>query len=246
MRAPFHPALPRFSSILVCAAFILFASNAFSVSSTPPLSAATAGAEGGAAAFRMNWLLLFILFIEGGIFYYFSRIIYKAPPIPPPLESLGSPGLCGLGGWLVLVGIGICLRPLLSLVSTTRIMLPFFDLNTWEALTLSTSAGYQPMWAFVIVAEYTINLFLLATSILLVFLFFAKKRRFAPVFVTMLAAMFILPLVDHVFLARLVQIDMTREASFESIKEMVQVFIQAAIWIPYALLSKRVKYTFTR
>jgi hypothetical protein len=45
----------------------------------------------------------------------------------------------GLGGWLILVGIGVVISPLRLLAELSKVYLPMFNDGTWEALTTPTS-----------------------------------------------------------------------------------------------------------
>jgi transglutaminase-like putative cysteine protease len=78
---------------------------------TPPVAT-----EEGAAVpehFRFNWMPVVFILLAGGAVIYAGRRVYAWPAmLPPPLPGPGENNLVGLGGWLVLVGFGVVVRPL--------------------------------------------------------------------------------------------------------------------------------------
>ena len=73
----------------------------------------------------------------------------------------------GLGGWLILVGIGVLLgsfKQFSELVSTYN---DIFTDGTWEMVTTPGNEGYHPLWSWVIMGEIITN------SILFILLLFA-------------------------------------------------------------------------
>ena len=51
----------------------------------------------------------------------------------------------GLGGWLILVGLGVVLTPIRILATYIPIYKPIFEDGTWEALTTVGSEAYNPI-----------------------------------------------------------------------------------------------------
>ena len=93
------------------------------------------------------------------------------------LSALESPGPKSIGGWLILVALGVCAAPIRIIGQTTQLF-PVFEADTWKALTTPGEAAYHPLWAPWIIAELITNLVLFAGSIVLACLFFAKRRLF--------------------------------------------------------------------
>jgi len=228
-----------------------------------PANAAAAPATAATAErpLRTSWLLVLVTLLTAGACAYAGKLLYRVPALPPPLpppprsssllplpdaEPRGAE-LMGLGGWLILVGIGVCLRPLWMLkVILTSGTLRFFNQDFWEALTLPGNPAYQPMWALVLLSEHVMNVLLLSLNILLVILFFKKKRCFPAVFIALFAVALFSQLADHFVLLNLVQFHRSPEKTVMSVVAIFQTVIAAAIWIPYMLVSRRVKNTFTR
>jgi len=149
--------------------------------------------------------------------------------------------LKGLDGWLILVGIGVVIRPIYVLVALYS-LLPLFSDSTWEAVTTVGSEAYHPLWGPLIIGEIIYNLVLVAVSIYLIYLFFSKHYLFPNFFIAILVASLIFIVLDSWFLILI----LPNEPMFdpETTKEFARAFVVGIIWIPYMLVSKRVKATF--
>src|SRR2546430_5797007 len=89
----------------------------------------------------------------------------------------GASKLEGIGGWLRLVAIGLCVHPMLLLKAIAD-NVAIFDPDTWRALTTPGVPAYHPLWAPLLLGETGVNLVLFAWSGVLLYVFFAKKRGF--------------------------------------------------------------------
>lgn len=167
----------------------------------------------------------------------------------PGAELEGSPagtrqGPVGLGGWLILVVLGLVISPLRIGHLLLTSYFPMFTDGTWQYLTEVGSPGYHPLWAPVMVFEVTGNLLLIALAAITLVCFFLRSRytprlaigwyAFAAIFVTI--DFFVADLIPAV----------AAEDDAESLKEMLRSLIAALIWIPYFLVSTRVRNTFVR
>ncbi len=148
----------------------------------------------------------------------------------------------GLGGWLVLVGIGVVFGPLRLIFILLTLHLPFFQDGTYTSLTDPGSPYYHPYWKPFILFEIGGNLLILGLCIWLVYLFFSKHRRFPKVFifVQIFSPAFI---VSDTFGVTLILPDI-EALDPETARELISSVIGAMIWVPYMLVSKRVKATF--
>ena len=63
----------------------------------------------------------------------------------------------GLGGWLIIVGLGIILSPIKIVVQTIPIYPDIFSSGAWERLTTPGSEVYNQLWAPIIIGEMVIN-----------------------------------------------------------------------------------------
>src|SRR5262245_44895261 len=87
------------------------------------------------------------------------------PPRPAPdpegdvaTEPHRDERLRGLGGWLILMGIGVVVTPLRSLATAVSVHLPIFTSGAWLALTTVGSDSYHPLWGPIIIGEVVFNL----------------------------------------------------------------------------------------
>ena len=152
--------------------------------------------------------------------------------------------LSGLRGWLILVGIGVVVSPIRLLVTFLPIYTKLFSDGTWEALTSVDSEAYTPLWAPVILTEVFYNTAMVLASIYLIYLFFAKHYLFPKFYIGIVAiSLIVIPL--DAWLVALVFPDQPI-LDPDTVQEFLRVFIAGIIWVPYLLLSKRVKATFVR
>ena len=168
-----------------------------------------------------------------------SKLIPQNTQYDDPSNQVKS----GLGGWLVLVGIGVVLSPFkLVFVDFLPNFLPMFRDGSFEFLSNPESENYIPFFAPLVYGEICYNIAMTAATIYLIFLFFFKKQFFPRFYISILIISFVSVLVDAV----LVKFVFPEEPIFsvDTIKTLVQVGIVAAIWVPYLLISKRVKATF--
>jgi hypothetical protein len=150
--------------------------------------------------------------------------------------------LQGLGGWLILVGIGVIIAPFYTLFQAFLTFQPIFSEGIWEILTTPGSDAYHPLWQPILIGEIVINVSLVLVLVYIVFLFFSKKRSLPSWYVAVL-------LFTPIFIAAdafALKLILPNEPVFdpETTRNFAQSAIGAAIWVPYMLVSKRVKATF--
>jgi len=148
----------------------------------------------------------------------------------------------GLGGWLILPLIGLFVLPIRFVASLINDFLPIFQEGYWEILTTPGTEAYHHLWAPLITFEIVGNAFFIIFDIILVFLFFTKSHRLPTLMIAFLS-LNLLFVVSDFFFANLIPA-VAAESDPESVKELGRAIIGAMIWIPYFLVSKRVKNTF--
>lgn len=190
---------------------------------------------------RVNWLLLLILLATlcGGLIL--GVTLYFWHPLWPP-SPLTYPHLTGLGGWLLLVGFAVIARPVNILLALGD-SLSFLDLHLWNVLTSPDSARYHMFWGPLIVFETVVNILLLCASLLVLVLFFQKRRTFPFLYSILLASTLAVVVVDYLLVHT---VDTAAATTADSTKTVSQAVFAALIWIPYLQISKRVKSTFVR
>jgi len=189
-----------------------------------------------------NWLLCFVVLLFLVVILPLTAALYFWRPDWPPQPA--HPQFAGLRGWLILIAVGLLLRPFVSLASLADFAY-LFQLASWNQFTQTSGEYYHPLWMPILFVEMFVILALIALSFLLIVLFFQRRRTFPPLFITLLAASALFTILDA--LAQLPIAQKYPSLEMESgLREVVQTLIQAAIWIPYALISERVKATFIR
>lgn len=166
-----------------------------------------------------------------------------APPEWRPQSMRVDPALTGIGGWLILFIIGLVLAPIRmgSILATD--FLPLFKDGTWQALTTPGSEHYHAMWGPLLAFEIAGNLGTLVGA-LAVLLFLSRKSRLTPrIAIAWLAFNLAVMIGDHI-LVQTVPVVAEQGTDPEGLAELARSAIGALIWIPYWLVSKRVKQTF--
>ncbi len=145
----------------------------------------------------------------------------------------------GFGGWLILPLIGLVLSPLRMAIQFFTDVLPVFDAEVWHRLSDAASPEYQPMLVPLIVFESVANVAMLVFTLVLMWFFFHKSRRTPRLYVIWQALLALTQVVDTMLASSAgLPVDMT------SMRDVIRAVVTAAIWIPYFLVSKRVKNTF--
>ncbi len=162
-----------------------------------------------------------------------QQVLYKAPQSNDRLQ--------GLGGWMILVGIGLVISPLRIGAIEFTILGLFLD-GTWSAISSSSSEFYNPILALMMPLEFIMNLAFIFGFIFLMYLYFAKSSIFPHWFIAIYTANLIFIFAD----AFLVHLAAPDQPMFDpdTAKEFLRSFVACVVWIPYMLKSKRVEATF--
>lgn len=150
--------------------------------------------------------------------------------------------LKGLGGWLILIGIGVVISPFSLAAELMPLYYGIFTDGIFEILTTQGSEAYHVMWGPLIVFETVFNSLLILVSCYLIYLYFSKHYMFPKVYI----AIVIFSLVFIPFDAWLASFVLPDEPMFDpaTTKEFTRTIFTTVIWVPYMLISKRVKATF--
>lgn len=148
----------------------------------------------------------------------------------------------GIRGWLILPLLGLFLSPFRISFFLYQEMWPIFSQGYWAILTTPTNETYHPYWAPLLVFEIVGNLLLIVATLAALYFFLTKSRYTPQIMIAWLAFILAFNVLDF-FLADLIPA-VAAQDDFESAKELARACIAAVIWIPYFLISKRVKATF--
>ncbi|HKC66717.1 MAG TPA: DUF3857 domain-containing protein [Bacteroidia bacterium] len=193
--------------------------------------------------YSINWLLLIIFILFLAVYVFLAFYIYRKKPKTLPLDENGIEIKHEtLGGWLILPLIGLILTPFLC--AATIFNNNYFNLNTWNILTVSGSSAYNPLWAPGLVLELLLTTLVLVFSIMLCVMFFTYDKRTPKFMIAFLILKVVVELVSLLFLLAIPAVD---EKTIEDTSSaLVKLVIAAAVWIPYFITSERCKETFTR
>ncbi|WP_199508483.1 MULTISPECIES: DUF2569 domain-containing protein [unclassified Psychrobacter] len=150
--------------------------------------------------------------------------------------------IAGLGGWLILVAISIVFVPFKIAFDTALLYSEILTEGYWDLLTTPDTEYYHVLWKPIFLGEIGFNLMLLTLWLWVAFLFFNKKRQFPKWYIGALLATFVLIILD----ALAVKLVLPDVPIFDADtgKEVLRTLVSCVIWIPYMLVSKRVKATF--
>ena len=149
-----------------------------------------------------------------------------------------------LGGWLILVGIGVVLSAIQLFISTLATYFPIFADGIWAAVTTQSSEFYHPLWGPVLLGEILFNFGKVAVLLYMIYLFFSRDYLFPKFYIgVMVVTLIFIP-----FDAWLVKIILPNEPMFDPDTSLAffTTLISSFIWIPYLLFSKRATGTFVK
>ena len=154
----------------------------------------------------------------------------------------------GLGGWLVLVGIGLFLTVGFQCFGIYQNVNLFMD-GTVDLLSTPGSAAYIPGYAGALGFELAAQIVFLIAAVYLISLYFKKDKRFPGYYIIFLGAFVVSMIIDCVMLSNFSP--SSQEIQYlldgilsDQVTETVRVTVSAMIWCSYMKVSKRVKATF--
>jgi hypothetical protein len=144
----------------------------------------------------------------------------------------------GIGGWLILPTLGLFLAPVLAA--------RFF--STYQQAFEAASAFTAAQLTFIAV-EAVVNVVLnLVAPIALLILLFRKSRRFPVAYVAWSLTGLVVLIADLPIAYALFEdyYEEGGEPFFDgaTLRELIRGVVSTAIWVPYMLVSRRVKNTF--
>ena len=154
-----------------------------------------------------------------------------------------SSELKGLGGWLILVGFGVTISPLLMGVQLHQYYQEVFASGFYTELSTPGSEVYNTELVRLMLFEVVTNVGLCLGFVYLAVLFYTKRRAFPKWFIgiTLFTPLFLT--FDHVYLISLIP-EIPEKDRQAAILDIIRTVIHALIWVPYMLVSRRVKATF--
>jgi hypothetical protein len=191
---------------------------------------------------EINWLMVILTVLVIAVSLSVAGVLWfmtvRATPLPPTTEVLD-----GLEGWLILVGAGIICSPFVLGFRFLRDFSWIYQTEYWNVLTMPGRVDHQTLLIPVLLIELVMDLLLLSCSVWLIPLFFSRRALFPKVVMGVLLSIPLTYGLDY-FLA----IKIPGLTEFVSVKgfgkEVGFYVLQALVWIPYFIVSKRVRAVF--
>lgn len=155
-------------------------------------------------------------------------------------------GISGLGGWLVLVQIGLYGTIITQLLQLFQGSFTAFDAEFWNTFTSSDSELYHPLWGFIIVFETVFSVGFVLFSAYILINFYGKKAIVPTLIIILYCADPIFKIIDYVLLYQIPSAREVGEINSNSIRNIIRSVLTSAIWCAYFMKSERVHNTFRK
>lgn len=150
----------------------------------------------------------------------------------------------GFGEVLLLFAIGRVLAPFIIGATLWKLVGVFTNPGVWNALANPDSPAYHPLWMPTILFETTGIGLQLIVSLVILPLFFMRKRILPKVVIAYLAFVIAYISIDFILVGLIPAARAHRGAG--TIIQLGFYTIVSAVWIVYFLMADRVKNTFTK
>jgi len=195
----------------------------------------------------VNWLMVIIgalslvVVAAGSVWYWcHTSAQMRKSPVPPPLLSPEEQRLSGLGGWLILVAIGLFVAPIIRIYTLVSAGGGYFSMQVWQTVAMPSGTAYHPLYGPLVAFEMICNILLLGMNLLVLCLFLAKRRAFPRVFIVTACSLALFLVLDAAGTALL------HFKDDSSYVDGLRGVFYTVLWSSYMLKSRRVKVTFTR
>lgn len=189
------------------------------------------------SAADISWLMILIFFaavVASAIGWVYIYKNYDLPAKGSVIEMLG------IDGWLILFAIGLVLSPILIFITGIA------DENYFSATIIEMLLDENFFLFLVIVFELLFNTVYFTFSIFMIVIFFKQRSIVPRMAILFLAFPVVINIIDFIIVNGLFSELSESGDNEEFIGTIVGSIIRAAIWIPYFMLSSRVKRTFVK
>jgi len=159
-------------------------------------------------------------------------------------NSLEEKKIEGLGGWLILVCLGLFFSIIKGIFAIYDFK-PYFSLEVWKYLSDPSSEGYHFLYRYALIFDLTSNIVLVIFIATLLVLFFRKRSNFPKLIIVLYITCIVVTIVDT-FLWSIISGSFSLAMGSGSVLSTFLVIIEYLIWTMYFLKSKRVKNTFIK
>jgi len=194
------------------------------------------GAQSSGPSKGFNWLVIGLAIFFTAVFAHYAIRFNKVSIQPAGTYSYPPQ----IGGWLMVMAIGVFISPLN--IFNGLIKASIFSNSMWLQLDKATNATHNvSILQLLLVTELASQIAMLVFSLLLVSLFYNKRDTFPKAMIAFLACSLTFNVLDNLACNYIFE---KKSWDTENIRQILQSFLAAAIWIPYLMRSERVKETF--
>jgi transglutaminase-like putative cysteine protease len=178
-----------------------------------------------------NGITLWIVVLAGLVIGTWLVVtLHKYDPEQPTSDNQS------IGGWLILIAIGLCITPIRILIDLIKEDNNFFNAAVWDALVNMKNWNLLTLFAF----EMIFNIVFIFFSLMLIIHFFQRRTTVPTLISFFYGVSFAVIFIDALAASAIT------EAEFgDSFIDILRSMLAAVIWIPYFQMSERVKSTFT-
>ncbi|SEL40548.1 DUF3857 domain-containing protein [Parapedobacter koreensis] len=200
------------------------------LSSTVTINTAAGAISRGFAWYAFLWSLVLL-----GLLVYLGFLAYRRPFLPkadPEMHYQYE----RVGGWLILPLLTFLVSPVV--ISISLITSGYFDAAIWNG---HQGAPSNIPFKLLIAFELTGNLIIMGLSVICAIFMLKRKAMLPPLAIGFYLLNFVFVLFDFL----LPQVIPGLKASpIGDVSSVIKAFVFAAVWIPYFMLSSRVRETF--
>lgn len=192
----------------------------------------SSGADG------LSWIavIISILTLALGAFLFWKVYVHYNPKPHETCQQMS------IGGWLVLPAIGLTLSPLIMLVQIFQE--DYFSSAFWSGVQ-NSGVENASLLTTIIGLELFYNIAFFLFTLLVIALFYTKRTSLPKLIIVFYVLGFLVPLLETIFLSAFFP-DQFSATDPESYKDIGKSMLGAVIWVPYFLVSTRVKKTFCK
>jgi hypothetical protein len=157
---------------------------------------------------------------------------------------LSFPPKSGLGGILIIVGIWLVANPIATAYRLLAYSFPMFHDGRWSQIVSQGTRLTPPSLSVIVAFETASNIALLALAIAALVRFFRMSESFPRTVIGLVLAQIAYVYID----SKLLQFAPPQSVDFlvNMQRELDHAVLGGLLWVPYFLLSSRVKNTFIK
>ncbi len=148
----------------------------------------------------------------------------------------------GLQGWLIVLGIMISISLISATIQVVSDMPHILAGKVWADLTTAGRPAYDPNWSWLLSLDWGGNVLAVVLLPAVLALFLQKKKAFPPVMSATLLLFAVLAILRVWLVGQMPSLQFSSQSA--TLLPVLLSAGQAAVWIPYLRVSRRVKSTF--